>query len=363
MAVRITASLFTAAVVLSVSGIAIAAGTDSAPAIDVTNASITVTNGHASCHVGTDSDAVELSVGGAVDEDCHGDEPGEIDLDATEWDASSGELDSLTGKTNSWVAQYVDSQVDGTTIGAQFNDKETDDRNDDPSLAVQTKVTGFKGGCNLNIENGGDFTWFTDDTRAGDATTNMSGELGWANKSAEGEMQEAAKATWTLVVEPEGTKMKGKVKANARAQTPWSTARTVKVETKDGDPDDAGSVQTNVPATIGVITFNHNKQNDDAVAIVSAVAAFQSDDGWMASSILKKEDVSEDVDWQTDSGQFTHTANGTFTDKPGEKRQAAFRTAYKITLEQAEGGVSASGKATAQTAWKFSITEKPSYVE
>jgi hypothetical protein len=335
------------------------AGEYAAPEIDVTNATISVTNGEASCHVGTDADAVDLSVGGALDSDCDGDESGEIDLDATEWDVSSGELESFTGQTNSWVAAAVDDQVGGTTISAQFNDKETGVRDDDASTAVQKNVTGFKVGCELKTTKGGNYTWYSDNSQSGRTDTGMRGELGWHAQTTANEKQDSSIATWTLVVVPEGTKIKGTAKADARAET--TENRPVSVLTRDNDDDDAGSVNITVPITVGDITHNHSFQTDDQVAIASAAAAFQSDDGWMTRKVVEKKDVSETATQSAESGTFGHSATGTLNDKPGTKSQAAFRTAYKISLKQ-PGAQQATASVTVKATWTFGITNVPLYV-
>jgi hypothetical protein len=336
---------------------ALGAHEDAAPAIDLTHASVVSTNGAASCLVNSNYDKVELEASGAVDKDCDGDKDGMIDLDATRWTATAGVLDSSTGKTNKWKATTVDSSVGGTKVRAYFNDKDEGNLHDDEAGPKELAVTGFKVGCNLNTSKGGDYTKYHDNSTEGSAAENMSGEIGWRSKSAVAEQQDAAIATWKIVVSPANTTIKGTVTIKGQASSNQGSAA---VAGKDGDIDDSGSASANVPSTVGNITFNHNFGGDDTVGTFSAVAAFQSDDGWMATKIVKHSMVTT-TNPQSDSTAFSHTGNGTLTGKPGASKKGAFRAGYKIAIKEttpfAVSGVSVTG----YTKWDFDISLTPTY--
>jgi hypothetical protein len=206
-------------IVTTLVGQAFAAHQDASPAIDVSSAAITVTNGPASCFVDSSDDKVLLQAGGASDTDCAGNQSGEIDLDATEWDASSGVLDATYGETNGWKATSVDSAVGGTVIAAAFNDKDADTLHDDASTPVNLAATGFKVGCELTTSKGGLFVLYSDSSHQGDPISDMKGTLGWFNRTAAAEEQDAAIATWKIVVTPQNTAIKGKVKMHGSADT------------------------------------------------------------------------------------------------------------------------------------------------
>jgi hypothetical protein len=135
------------------------------------------------------------------------------------------------------------------------------------------------------------------------------------------------------------------------------------VRTRDGDEDDSGTADATVPTKVAVVTFDHKFQTDQNVANASAVATFQSDDGWMATKTVELNDSSRTIDQAEQSQSFSHSPeNGSYTGSVGDSRQAAYRAAYKISLKTSEAPMDANAKISAQTDWGFRIPNAPSYV-
>lgn len=195
------------------------AGSKAAPPIDITNATVTITNavqGVGSCCVNVDEDKVNLSASGAVDTDqCK--TGNQIDLSKTRWTMQSGTLSTTIGATTSWKATAT-----GTTqVRAFFNDAyTTGDYNDDQDpVGVPVNVTGFKVGCLLTTNAGGSYTLWSAGDPSGNSTEHMSGTLTCNDSlNATGTKTDSifATATWQCVVHPAATKMKGHIRISGQ---------------------------------------------------------------------------------------------------------------------------------------------------
>ncbi len=374
--------LITAVLLLAVAGATVGAvpGSKSAPVIDIGNATVTVTNGAATCCVDDTDDKVELSSAGAVDTDeCGGESGNRIDETETRWHATVGALDVVEGKTNEWLAT-------GTGLGTIFvyfndfpdddNDKNDDDIDyDDAESAAKTvSVTGFKVGCRLTTNKGGSYTRYHDGTTAGSTGTGLSGTIGWSNSShkSNGRVTEtdAATATWTVVVVPAGTAMKGDVKIAGDADT--TAATTVSVQTQDTDTEtgadpetdpEAGSHSVTCPVTYNAaFTYSNDFGGDNAVANASAAVAFQSDAAWLATKTVSQSDSSRTASQAAKSSSFEHSAaTAYYTGKENGKRNADFRAGYQTDISESVLD-SADATVTTTCKWRFSVPENAVYV-
>lgn len=307
---RMRVLAFAGSIVLAISGAVFAAGEASAPAIDISNAQITVTNGPATSCIQA-CDDVEMEVSGAVDnDDCSSAQPGNrISLAKTRWEKVGGLLDSVEGCTNKWEAL----ETGPATVRAFFNDIDDGELyNDDESSAVTITVTGFKVGCLLTTA---DFsqTIYNDNSTVGDGgRADHEYSFYFSEHSGSQTQQAPYSATWQPVVFPVGTAMKGKIKIHG-----YAGASDVLVRAKgvDNDADDDG----NHSITIGLsylVSFSYTRSwsGDECVAGASAGFALQSDESWLQTISKNISDVSDNTDEWKEASLFSYnTAEAGYT--------------------------------------------------
>lgn len=343
---------------------ALGAGSLSAPVIDLTNASVTVTNGAASCCINTTADKVNLSVGGAVDYDTCGTAGNRINLAATRWSQlpagpAFGTLETSTGATNKWLA----TSVGIATIYVHFNDLEDGaDYNDDEAYSKSVAVRGFKVGCYLTTNTGGSYKKYHDGTTSG-TTANCSGTLSaWETRATTGtsEDHKFATAKWHIIVVPYNTPIKGEVKINGGAA---GTDGYAGVQTRDDDPSDGGSHSVTLGLDfVAVATYTYSTGADDNVAAASAAIAFQSDSAWLNTHKETVSDYSIYEDQATRHVTFSHAPDTAyFTGQHGDSKEANFQVCTQADVLLDENRV-ATGHGDAEVDWEFTIPANPEYV-
>lgn len=338
-------------------------GAKSSPPINIDNATLTVTNGVASCLINSFQDRVALEASGAVDIDkCKS--GNQIDLSKNSWSTLQGDLGSATGSTNYWVADTLGS----TTITVNFNDAETEgDYNDDEDPnGKSVTVTGFKVGGKLTTSAGGNYIHYHDNSTSGSETENMTGVLtGDASldytTGSSGNESKDVRATWTIVVVPANTPTKGDIKISGLAS---SRDGWVAVQTRDGDWD-VGSNGTN-SLTIGItylatVAYNVTWDDDNTASAMCGVR-LQSDAGWLSNPEAKATDMSLTSDQAWKQVNFNPNIGwANLTGKEGDEKRADFVLAYRVDTKW-DGSNSVYADAIGSVPWGFALSSTVKYI-
>jgi hypothetical protein len=236
---------------------------------------VDTTNGPWTCHINDGDDAVNMTASAHDYDQCiQGDR---INSAATKWEVTSGTLEHATGSTSAWTAG---TSIGEKTLTVTFDDLDDGADYDDDSTGVafvQKTLTAFKVGVHLGTSKGSNLTKWETDSSGGTIGVGGSLNVDHILTTPDHSVQDNCEATWTLRVEPDGTPMKGNVRAWAGA---WGGQGRIVGITADSDWDvgGGGSASFSVTLTLGLVSFsyNGNLDGDDNLSYCSVGVGFAS---------------------------------------------------------------------------------------
>ncbi len=332
---------FVVLLVGSMSQFALGAGSHAAPPIS--GATIDVTNGSPTCHVNDANDKVALS-GNAIDNDqtggcCPCVAGNRINLDATQWECTSGQLDSPTGATNSWKAGPNIGQY---SVTATFHDQNDGAACDDDQVTKTITVTAFKVGIHLGTSGGGSFTRWEDSSGG---TIGIGGSLSLnkvltSNPNPPPGHADSA-ATWTLKTSPAGTLMKQYIHAKAHAwggYLPSTPINRLDAVVSDSDWFDSGTANVSFGVQYGLVFIGTTillPDNDNGSACAAGVGfGSQLHVDYVS---CKAELVSQTTTGPRHSEMIEHSpADAWLIGGAGTSKQAEWEMQYKLEKKTIE---------------------------